>query len=187
MRIVGIDYSLSSPCVCVSESDRFGFSSCRFYYLTSREKFDRDVGNIQGDLFDEYNSNEQRYFNITDWVLTKLREGDIVYLEGYSLGSTGMVFNIAENAGLLKHYLWKENYEYHVVPPTVIKKFATGKGNANKEKLQEHFIEETGVDVKKMLDMTEKQWNPSSDIIDAYYICKYGHHQENENEHLAND
>jgi crossover junction endodeoxyribonuclease RuvC len=135
-------------------------------------------------MFEEYASNEQRYFNITDWVLTKLREGDIVYIEGYSMGSTGMVFNIAENAGLLKHYLWKQNHDYHVVPPTVIKKFATGKGNANKEKLQEHFIEETGVDIKKMLDMTEKQWNPSSDIIDAYYICKYGYHKENENVEL---
>jgi len=22
--------------------------------------------------------------------------------------------------------------------------------------------------------MTEKQWNPSSDLIDAYWLCKYG-------------
>jgi len=88
------------------------------------------------------------------------------------------VFNIAENAGLLKHYLWKKGFEYHTVPPTVIKKFATGKGNANKEKLQEAFIAETGVDIKNMLDMTEKQWNPLSDIVDAYYICKYGFEQE---------
>lgn len=185
MRVVGIDYSLTSPCVCVFEGESFSYESCRFYYLTSNKKLDIDTGNIQGDLHEDYTCSEQRYFNIADWVLTKLREGDTVYLEGYSMGSTGMVFNIAENAGLLKHYLWKEDHEYHVVAPTVIKKFATGKGNANKEKLQEHFVDETGVDLKKMLGLTEKQWNPSSDVIDAYYICKYGFNQENEHGNLA--
>ena len=185
MRVVGIDYSLSSPCVCVFDGDSFSYDKCKFYYLTNNKKHDVDRDNIQGDLHEDYLSNEQRYFNITDWVLTKLDECDTVYIEGYSMGSTGMVFNIAENAGLLKHYLWKQNHSYHVVPPTVIKKFATGKGNANKERLQEAFIEETGVDIKKMLDMTEKQWNPSSDIIDAYYICKYGYTQETENVELV--
>jgi len=178
MRIIGVDYSLSSPCVCVFEGDSFTFENCKFYYLTNNKKYDIDSNNILGDLFEEYDCNENRYFNITDWVLTKLKECDNVYLEGYSMGSTGMVFSIAENAGLLKHYLWKRKLEYHVVAPTVIKKFATGKGNANKERLQECFIEETGVDIKKMLNMTEKQWNPSSDIIDAYYIAKYGYTQE---------
>jgi len=67
------------------------------------------------------------------------------------------------------------------VAPTAIKKFATGKGNANKEKMQDAFINETGVNLKEQLNMTEKQWNPSSDIIDAYYVCKYAIHEETKN------
>jgi hypothetical protein len=63
----------------------------------------------------------------------------------------------------------------------VIKKFATGKGNANKEALQEVFLKETGYNIKEKFNMTEKQWNPSSDIIDSYFICKYGIATENEN------
>ena len=102
-------------------------------------------------------------------------------MEGYSLGSTGMVFNIAENLGLLKHYLYKWNYDYTSVPPTVIKKFATGKGNANKQLLQDVFEENTGYYIKKKLSLTDKQWNPSSDIIDSYFICKYGFEQETKN------
>ena len=97
------------------------------------------------------------------------------------MGSTGLVFNIAENAGLLKHYLWKRKYTYNVVPPTVIKKFATGKGNANKILLQDCFEAETNYYIKKKLSMTDKQMNPSSDIIDSYYICKYGFEQEIKN------
>jgi crossover junction endodeoxyribonuclease RuvC len=175
MRTVGIDYSLSSPCVCIHEGvGEFNISNCSFYYLTSTKKYEGVNGIVNGQLHLDYTSDEQRYDQITSWVLTLLRENDTICIEGYSMASTGRVFNIAENAGLLKHYLWKKSYKFSVVPPTVIKKFATGKGNANKEKLQESFIEETGVNIKYILNMTEKQWNPSSDIIDSYYLCKYG-------------
>jgi hypothetical protein len=185
MRIVGIDYSLSSPCVCVFDGEDFSYDLCKFYYLTNNKKYDIDIANIYGDAHQlDYKSNEQRYYRIATWAMRKIDEGDMVYMEGYSMGSTGMVFNIAENTGLLKHYLFIRNLGYSVVPPTVIKKFATGKGNANKERLQECFIKETGIDVKKMLGMTEKQWNPSSDIIDAYYIAKFGYTQEKENVEL---
>lgn len=178
MRIVGIDYSLSSPCVCIGNPNNFSFETCKFYYLTDSKKLDIDVDNIRGDLHLDYSCEEQRYANITNWVLNLLQENDRIYMEGYSMGSTGRVFNIAENAGLLKHYLWKWKYDYNIIPPTVIKKFATGKGNANKQALQDCFVEETKYNIKEKLGLTEKQWNPSSDIIDSYYICKLGKAKE---------
>ena len=178
MRIVGIDYSLTSPCVCFSTFEDFNFYDCKFYYLTDNKKFDIDIDNIDGDLHRDYNTEQQRYYNITQWVLNMLEPEDKIYMEGYSMGSTGMVFNIAENAGLLKHYLWKNNFDFSMVPPTVIKKYATGKGNANKQLLQDVFEETTGYYIKKKLGLTDKQFNPSSDIIDSYFICKYGYEQE---------
>jgi Holliday junction resolvasome RuvABC endonuclease subunit len=181
MRIVGIDYSLTSPCICICDTDNFGFSKCKFYYLTSNKKLDIDVDNIHGDLHKDFICNEERYYNITHWVINLLQEGDIIYMEGYSMGSTGMVFNIAENTGLLKHFLWSLNYDYNIVAPTQIKKFASGKGNANKQLLQDVFEENTGYYIKKKLSLTDKQWNPSSDIIDSYFICKYGFEQEIKN------
>jgi len=174
MRTVGIDYSLSSPCICIHSGAEFNITNCSFHYLTSTKKYEGVNGILNGVLHFDFTSDEQRYAAITTWVLELLQEGDVICIEGYSMASTGRVFNIAENAGLLKHYLWKHRFKFSVVPPTVIKKFATGKGNANKEKLQDSFIEETGVNIKQILNMTEKQWNPSSDIIDAYYLCKYG-------------
>lgn len=178
MRVVGIDYSLTSPCVCIGDPNNFKFETCKFYYLTDSKKLDVDIDNIRGDLHLDYSCDEQRYGNITNWAMSLLEEGDKVFIEGYSMGSTGRVFNIAENCGLLKHYLWKWKYEFNVIPPTVIKKFATGKGNANKELLQTAFENETGYSVKKKLGLTDKQWNPSSDIIDSYYICKLGNQME---------
>jgi Holliday junction resolvasome RuvABC endonuclease subunit len=96
-----------------------------------------------------------------------------IVLEGYSFGSTGRVFHIAENIGLLKHKMWEAKIKFDVIAPTAIKKFATGKGNANKEKMQEAFVDETNIDVKLVLSQSEKQWSPSGDIIDSYYMCKY--------------
>jgi hypothetical protein len=43
------------------------------------------------------------------------------------------------------------------------------------------FEQENSIRLKDELNMTEKQWNPSSDLIDAYYICKYGYQNEQNN------
>ena len=97
-------------------------------------------------------------------------------MEGYSYGSTGKVFHIAENTAVLKYLMWDEELEFEVVPPTVIKKFATGKGNANKEKMYEAFCDENK-------DSSLREWltprssnviSPVNDIVDSYYILKYG-------------
>ena len=38
---IGIDYSLSSPGVCVNTSEgEFKYEDCTFYYLTSTKKYD---------------------------------------------------------------------------------------------------------------------------------------------------
>lgn len=45
--------------------------------------------------------------------------------------------------------------------------------------MYESFIAETGVDIRARLDIiSTKNWNPISDIIDAYYIAKYGFFEE---------
>ena len=62
-------------------------------------------------------------------------------------------------------------------PPTVIKKFATGKGNANKEQMYEAFVDEllTPTDLKERLTpKAKKVINPISDIVDSYFIAKCG-------------
>lgn len=177
MRTIGIDYSLSCPCVCVYNPNKgpIDFFNCDFYYLTNNKKYVIKERNITGVIMpDNYGSDQERYFSIAMWVRNLLTKNDKVFLEGYSLGSKGMVFNIAEHTGLLKHILWTYNIEFNTVPPTVNKKHATGKGNANKEKMQEAFFDESHFDLKDFLNMTDKQWNPSSDIIDAYYLTKYG-------------
>ena len=177
MIVCGIDYSMTSPALCVynTDSGEFKFDNCTFYFLTQSKKYEIDTENIHGMLF-EYDDEMQRYDIISSYFLDRIMENEVdkVYMEDYSMGSKGRVFHIAENTGVLKYRMWSFGIPFQTIPPTVIKKFASGKGNANKERMQEVFEEQNEVKLKQLFNMTDKQWNPSSDLIDAYYICKYG-------------
>jgi hypothetical protein len=68
--IVGIDYSLNSPAVCVSTNGGTSFSDCYFYYLTSKKKhMGKMLENVIGYEHKEYNGPIERFKNLSDWVL----------------------------------------------------------------------------------------------------------------------
>jgi hypothetical protein len=179
---VGIDYSMTSPAVCVHEGEVFAWDNCRVYYLTKTKKFEGVFGNIIGHPYPDFAFPEQRFNNISEWVMELLTiaggatvglNADMsITIEGYSMGSKGQVFHIAENTGLLKHKLWNNRIPFDTPAPTTIKKFATGKGNSPKERMHECFVIETGVDPASILDC-KPHGNPCSDVVDAYYMCKY--------------
>ena len=54
-------------------------------------------------------------------------------LEGYSYDSVGRVFELGEIGGVIKVLLHESNIDYVVVPPSSLKKFATGVSSASKE------------------------------------------------------
>ena len=199
---IGIDYSLSSPGVCVNTSEgEFKYEDCTFYFLTNTKKFDntfkiitapvgmrRDTVEFIGSAHKSYTNEPERYSQIADWVVDIIKKHTKEYqikhkyfywpgnptinIEDYSFGSTGRVFHIAENLGLLKYKLKMEcGWDYTLLPPSVIKKFATGKGNANKDLMLHAFQEETYTNLGKVFDTTSK--SPVSDVADAYFICKY--------------
>ena len=110
------------------------------------------------------------------------REDVVVLIEDYSFGSKGKVFNLAENCGILKYMLYKQGYKFFTVPPTVVKKYATGKGNATKEKMYDAFVAETGVDLHKIISPTTKLGSPTTDVVDAWYIARYMQEKANKKE-----
>ena len=173
--IIGIDYSLTSPAICVNID---GDAGLMFYYLTNKKKYTGTMSeDIVGYEHKDYNSPIHRFTQISDWVFDII-SGLInpqVFIEGYSFGSKGQgVFQIAENCGILKYRLEEQNIPYSTVVPSVVKKGATGKGNADKEMMYEAFVKETNIDLKKVFD-TDKVGNPVSDIADSYFIQKVGY------------
>ena len=178
MRVAGIDYSLTSPAICVFKGHEFNLKECRFSFLSFDKKYEVSDFKFKSFIMEKGLSYPERYNYISSGVIyfLKTNKVKITFLEDYSYGSQGKVFHIAENGGVLKDQLWKNGIEYNLIAPTVIKKFATGKGNANKQAMEEAFINDTNFDLRDYLNMPEKSFNPSSDIIDAYYIAKYGTH-----------
>ena len=68
--IVGIDYSLNSPAVCVANNGGTSFSDCNFYYLTSKKKYEGIMmENVIGYRLKENNGPIERFKNLSDWVL----------------------------------------------------------------------------------------------------------------------
>ena len=184
--IVGIDYSLNSPAICIAGDD-FDFDKCSFHFLTSKKKHIGKFGkNIFGYEHKEYNTPIERFTNISTWALDIIHKykSDTakVFIEGYSFGSKGQaVFQIAENCGILKYRLQlSPSILYDTVVPSVVKKYASGKGNADKQLMYDSFIKHTKQDLLKMFDMGKLN-NPVTDIVDSYYIAKVGY--ENTSSH----
>ena len=173
--VIGIDYSLTSPCVCVSKDKTF--SNSYFYFLNDRKSVVGKHHNILGNFHDDYMVDQERYENLANWVLEILLNFDksntVVMIEDYSFGSKGRIFNIAENCGLLKYLLYKNKFSYQTIQPTVIKKYATGKGNANKQLMYDAFYKEHQVDLIDVYSKKGKLDSPVTDIVDSYYLKNY--------------
>ena len=81
-----------------------------------------------------------RYKQILASVLATADVGTSLYIiEGYSFGSfmkSSSLSNLMELGGIIKYELSLKGAPFYVVPPTVLKKFITGKGNAKKEDMK---------------------------------------------------
>ena len=187
-KIAGIDYSLTSPAICIWKSinDRlFDFDTCDLYYLENKQRWKSTTAtshgllNLHPEEYPEWNTEEERHDLLSDWAMNIIQGCNEIYLEGYAFATVGKshVRSVAENTGLLKHKMYKVKQKFSLIPPTVIKKYATGKGNANKEVMYDTFTAElvTPSDLKlRLTPKSKKLSNPVTDIVDAYWICKYG-------------
>lgn len=182
---IGIDYSMTSPAICgfIGNPKEFSYESCVFYSLSDFKLEECKLtskckGSLKFETHKDYNSQTERFHNISKWAMDSISwisspKDCLVCIEDYSMGSKGKTFNIGENTGILQYKLWMNNIPYIKVPPTVVKKIATGKGNAKKEAMAEQFEKDTGVNLKEKLQPKRLLGSPTTDIIDAYYITKY--------------
>jgi hypothetical protein len=186
-KIAGIDYSLTSPAICIYTGDNekfFEFDSCKIYYLSNNKRQQQlascsGISNIVAEPYPEWSTEEERHEKLSSWTMSLIQGCNEVFIEGYAFATSAQagVRSIAENTGLLKNKMWLGRIPFKNYPPSVIKKFATGKGNANKELMYEAFMSEflTPDDLKERLTpKANKIVNPVSDIVDSYFITKAG-------------
>jgi len=177
--VAGLDYSMTSPAICIHEGADWSIKNCTFYYLAKKPKLIIESDQLRGALYQEYDSQQERFDNLSNWALKHMNNHKVktAGLEGYSYGSSSSrLFEIGENTGLLKFKMWSFGIDFEVYAPPSVKKFGCGKGNAGKDLMWEAFVEETDLHLFNLFGVeVGKNWNPVSDIVDAYYICKMRH------------
>ncbi len=113
MAFLGVDQSLNATGVCrIDEDGR----------ITASATVDPE-GHIDG----------ERLHLIKRAVSTFAADIKFAALEGYSYDSVGRVFELGEIGGVLKVLLLELSIPYVVVPPVLVKKFATGNTSASKD------------------------------------------------------
>jgi Holliday junction resolvasome RuvABC endonuclease subunit len=174
MKVIGIDYSMTAPSITIIDGDK-----TVSHYLTSikRHQTTYDLGSfvIRGHTYPPHNSQEDRFDQISHWAICLCDiSPDCVIIEDYAMGAKGKVFHIAENTGLLKHKLWKRKIDFKTIAPTSLKKFATGKGNADKCLMHVAFESKTGLNLMKIMDIESKDCgSPVSDVVDSYFLAMF--------------
>lgn len=117
-------------------------------------------------------SNKNSYMSRYKEIVNAIQEidhflsvGSLFFIEGYSYGSFGkssFMSNLIELGGIVKYDLVSRGRIYIDVPPTILKKFITGKGNAKKE------------DIKLGLYKKYHKEFKNSDEADAYALTIFG-------------
>jgi len=203
----GIDYSISSPAVCVHTGigKEFTPSTCKFLAIPSFKKrtpFEPVYGNAQYYMVENmgakvFGIERMTYLAETCESFITLHGAESYCIEGYSFSGNGQVFQLGENAGILKSQLFKNSIAQSGTPsPGEVKKFAfdnaKGKGAAKKHQMVDRFHAEVGINLYDLFELPfcpikhsmDKIPSPIDDIADAYFICKMHHKILSESENI---
>jgi Holliday junction resolvasome RuvABC endonuclease subunit len=166
-----IDYSMSSPAVCVQTEAGFKL------YALGKKTFNNDfidIGVYPAKIKDFY----ERAEFLGLWVsnIFKLHDVKSYMIEGYAFGGHGLTRN-AEHAGILKYILKTHNnipaFEDGVAPSSVKKNFI-GKGKASKIEMCREFERRLNISLEDMFNFKfttdNKIPKPLTDFVDAYAI-----------------
>jgi hypothetical protein len=63
MKVAGVDYSLSSPAICVHEGEEWSYGNCTFYYYVKQKKLlQGEKGQYQATMYpDNWLNDQERY------------------------------------------------------------------------------------------------------------------------------
>ena len=138
MRILGIDQAVTESGYCILEEGEVKEISS---YKPKNEGFSRII-------------------EIQDFFEKLAKDIDAIVIEGYAFGRAQKSEMMGELGGALKYMCYRNAIPLFVIPPTKMKKFATGKGNANKT--------ETIIRVVR-------RWNPESEnehALESFVLAK---------------
>lgn len=183
MIIAGLDISLTSPgivrAVLNDKTLDIEFMTWRAFTTVAKD-FKKCPDRL------EFYKKFPNYFERSLWMLKRInqylydngqRAVDYAAVEDYPYGgASGQVFHIGGFTEIVKLSLYEAQVSLRWYDITLIKKMATGRGNADKLAMYDAFIKipvEERIDISRLpVVETTKGKTPTSDIIDAFYIMK---------------
>lgn len=176
MKVLGIDYSVTCPALCLTDGTTH---SWWVNYKLSGKPYQSlpqvvwSPSSTEGDI--------PRFIELANWVISVVRtmQPTCIVLEDYAFGAAGRLTQLSENAGTLKVKLYEQcgHIPFHVVAPTTMKKFATGRGIATKDDIWAAFVKrepQTEGWAKVCHPKALRIGSPVTDIADAYFLAHYG-------------
>jgi len=139
MRYVGIDLSTKTGLVILDKSSQV---------VTEKE--------ITSNASDPL-----RMIEIIESLLDEIKITDLICVEGFSYGSRGRGVSFQFGLGhALRIELYKNNFNYLIVTPSQVKKYATGKGNTSKDNMILPIFKKWGFE------------HDSDNVRDAFVLAK---------------
>lgn len=178
-NFVGIDYSITSPAMVILND-----KATAYFYSKKPVRLDLENLSLISLEYPHWENAQERYHDLANGLVNNIPENSVGYIENYafSRGSSGMIFNIAEATQTFKSLCYQNfNIIFDTIPPSTLKKYATGNGRAKKSDMAIAFEESTGHRLHEILNC--KIDSVSSDIIDAWFIAQYCKEQHNDNCH----
>ena len=180
-KCFGIDFSLTSPCVCVIhpydvDIPFVPLSHCEFFYFakTTRQA-SCNHPSFHPCTYPPYADDVGRFQDLGEWVVECIGDTQSGAIEGYAFAANGQITRIAESTGILKFLLHQKDIALDPYAPSQIKKFATGKGRADKSQMAFSFetIHANGDHPLALAELLHCRVDvsPCSDIVDAYFIA----------------
>lgn len=87
---------------------------------------------------------------------------DLVVVEGYAYGNRNSIVSLVEIGTLIRMALYEAQIPWYDAPPSLLKRFVTGKGNAKKPDVAKAVKERWGFE------------STSDDVVDAYGLARLG-------------
>ena len=144
MNILGIDPSLTSSGICLMNGE---------------------TGEISETIaIQPNNTGPERLASFRQEItnLIAMRSNMHAFIEGYAFGANNQREALGELGGVLRLALYDAGIPIVVIPPTILKKFATGRGTADKVAMAVQLMKEFGISY------------PTTDQTDAHWLAVFG-------------
>jgi len=186
---VGVDFSLSSPAICIIPADEeLDISKCHFVNIQGTKKYSGDYIHPNGLTINidrlpnlkTFESREERLNYLRGWFDISLPYHiRNFYIEGYSMGSVGQISTICEIGGIIRNLVF-DSYGCDIIefPPTTIKKVFAGVGNASKEEMIDTFVQRTNLDLSEVIGNDIDYYaGLITDLTDSFAVLYTGRNQ----------